>query len=648
MPRGPYPALLMLAMSLPSAARALGLGEIRVNSALNEPLSAQIDLVGATPEELLSLSAQLADEMMFQRYGADRPSFLSSVRFKVAMDSRGHPVLEVHSAAPFSDPIVNFLVDVRWPTGEFIRDYSLLLDPAVFAPDSRVATAAAVTNRLAELTPVSLSSSPVAATPALAIAPASPAPGASLDSHTPIPARAASPIDSVYRVLARDTLFDIVHRAGAVTEADVQEMMIAIFRANPEAFDRNINRLRRGAVLTLPSAKDMEAVDAAEARRAVAQQMRTWRLYSVGADFHPVGSGLIALPPSAQGPVGAVQIDTLNSRVQTLEAALEAERQQVASMKATIEELRQPVALPPIKAPAATIRPVSAPVVARVRARPHWAVWSSITLILGLPFLGLAMLRLWRRQPAPTMRRELEPHFASVAQAIASSGPERGSDAQQPAGSGIADLKSLPDESAVSPQAGSDAVTTTTDVDTQLMEQLEAAYAAAETSTVGVPAGVATPGDTAEMDTVVIDGAATDETVLNAVEEQVAVKRLNTTVLDYNLVDLDSKAPHVHMPSELNGRSNFVERRTSIIDALRTAVGRDPLRRDLCMKLLETYHSTASANRRAFAEFVRLQAGGASSLSAEDWQKILLMSRDIALDINVPARKEDDDMANCA
>src|SRR6267142_6509340 len=127
MPRGPYPALLMLAMSLPGAARALGLGDIRVNSALNEPLSAQIDLMGATPEELQTLTAQLADEAMFQRYGADRPSYLSTVKFKVATDSKGRPVLEVHSAAPFADPIVNFLVDIRWATGELVRDYSLLL-----------------------------------------------------------------------------------------------------------------------------------------------------------------------------------------------------------------------------------------------------------------------------------------------------------------------------------------------------------------------------------------------------------------------------------------------------------------------------------------------------------------------------------------
>jgi hypothetical protein len=317
-------------------------------------------------------------------------------------------------------------------------------------------------------------------------------------------------------------------------------------------------------------------------------------------------------------------------------------------MTARIEALRPPVALPPTQALVAAIKPPPTRVAARTGARLHVALWSSIALVLGLPLLGLAMLRRVRRHFAATPRPQQEPHFASVKEAIASSGAMQSREADQPEGPRTTVERRAPAESVVAPQPGNYEVTATTELDPQLLEQLEADYAAAAASTPGATAKVSTLGDTAEMDTVIIDGAPTDEAVLSAVEEQVAVKRLNTTVLDYNLVDLDSKAPHVHMPSELNGRANFVERRTSIIDALRGAIERDPLRRDLCMKLLETYHSTASANRRAFEQFVRRQAGGANSLSAEDWQKILLMSREIALDISLPTGKEDDDLANCA
>src|ERR1700693_2294784 len=147
MSRGPYPILLMLAMSLPGAVRALGLGDIRVDSALNEPLSAQIDIVGATRDELVELTAKVANREMFQRYGAERPSFLATATFKVGLDAQGRPVLNVRSAEAFTDPVINFLVDLRWGKGELIREYSLLLDPAGFSSSTpRVAETPAVSD----------------------------------------------------------------------------------------------------------------------------------------------------------------------------------------------------------------------------------------------------------------------------------------------------------------------------------------------------------------------------------------------------------------------------------------------------------------------------------------------------------------------
>ena len=146
MSRGPYPVILLLAMSMPGAAKAVGLGDIRIDSALNEPLSAQIDIVGATRDELMALTASVANQEVFRRYGADRPSFLASATFKVGLDAQGRPVLNVRSAESFTDPVVNFLVDIRWGKGELIREYSLLLDPAVLSPAARLAaTPAAAT-----------------------------------------------------------------------------------------------------------------------------------------------------------------------------------------------------------------------------------------------------------------------------------------------------------------------------------------------------------------------------------------------------------------------------------------------------------------------------------------------------------------------
>ena len=130
MSRGPHALLLTLALALPGAAGAVGLGEIRVQSSLNEPLSAEIDIVGATDDELSDLRAAVASRETFERYGADRPAFLSSTTFRVIRDDRGRPVLAVHSDQPFTDPLVSLLVDLSWGRGEVVREYSLLLKPA--------------------------------------------------------------------------------------------------------------------------------------------------------------------------------------------------------------------------------------------------------------------------------------------------------------------------------------------------------------------------------------------------------------------------------------------------------------------------------------------------------------------------------------
>ncbi|MGB5131477.1 MAG: hypothetical protein WBO00_02600, partial [Steroidobacteraceae bacterium] len=118
----------------PSVALPLGLGEIRLGSALNEPLSAEIDLVAATAEELGVLRAELASRDLFQRYGLDRPAYLDSLEFRVGRGQDGRSVLLVRSKEAIGEPFVSFLVDVNWPRGRLLREYTVLLDPPVFAP----------------------------------------------------------------------------------------------------------------------------------------------------------------------------------------------------------------------------------------------------------------------------------------------------------------------------------------------------------------------------------------------------------------------------------------------------------------------------------------------------------------------------------
>src|SRR5476651_1110606 len=110
------PRLMLLACLLspslmwPASSWALGLGEIHLNSALNEPLNAEIDLIAAAPDELNALRATLADREAFTRYGIDRPPFLSTLTFKVGKGKDGRDALLVRSTESIPEPFVTFLV----------------------------------------------------------------------------------------------------------------------------------------------------------------------------------------------------------------------------------------------------------------------------------------------------------------------------------------------------------------------------------------------------------------------------------------------------------------------------------------------------------------------------------------------------------
>ena len=123
-------------LAAPVGAWALGLGNIELKSALNQPLQAQIEVVSATPEELQSLKVAVAAAEMFERYGLERPAFLESLTFRVVTDRSGRGVVQVTSAQSIAEPFVTLLVEATWPRGRVLREYTVLLDPPVLLPAS--------------------------------------------------------------------------------------------------------------------------------------------------------------------------------------------------------------------------------------------------------------------------------------------------------------------------------------------------------------------------------------------------------------------------------------------------------------------------------------------------------------------------------
>src|SRR5882724_991425 len=128
------PTLLTLSLAFPGVSLALGLGDIHVESTLHQTLVAQIDLVGATNEDLARLKAGIANEEIFSRYNLQRPAFLAGTTVVVGQDGQGHPVLVLRSSETFTEPLVTFIVDLHSPAGEMIREYTVLLDPPSLAP----------------------------------------------------------------------------------------------------------------------------------------------------------------------------------------------------------------------------------------------------------------------------------------------------------------------------------------------------------------------------------------------------------------------------------------------------------------------------------------------------------------------------------
>ncbi len=715
MSRGPYPILLMLAMSLPSAAKALGLGDLRVDSALNEPLSAQIDIVGATRDELVELTAKVANNEIFQRFGADRPSFLQTATFKVGLDSQGRPVFNIRSAEAFTDPVINFLVDLHWSKGELIREYSLLLDPARLSPAAKLAEAAPI----GKPTPIREAARlpAVAPTPMPAVIAAA----AATSTASLTRGNASAPLASQHLVVARDTLRNIARRAGAATEAHAQRMMIAIFRANPHAFQDNINVLQLGALLSIPSAENVDAIDAAEAKREFRAQMTGWRL-----NGRPAATPRVAAETPSPQAADAVATAALKDRVQSLEKTLEEMHQQLAVKNAKIHDLKQATAeSAPLVTTAAT-SPVPTPATAAVtaaapiqvtsthleeHAEPVLATMSpspsaaqpaigkgaigSIALGLSLLLGGFAHFR--RRAPhaaaATGPLASSDKHVPAPPMALRESAPPM----PEPTTEAKATLTSRAPERP--PAAAAEAIvarevplrTASTDfddtmaIDTVALERsyvdsLGDCFGVDETahhkavedtavtatlvpmSSVGAPA----PADDATADTAALDTAEMNTVQMDTSELDTAEVRidlntvildtrklepiaLNGTALDYNLLDLDSTTQYVHMPSDLLDQPVVKDRRTNVVEVLKTAIERDPKRRDLRMKLLETFYSTASTNQRGFLEAVRKLAREPTFLSADDWQKVVMMGVVIAPDdILFSEHAKDNDLKNCA
>ncbi len=277
-------ALLMFPVD---SLRALGLGEARVDSYLGQTLDVSVRLIEADAAALDSLTVAHATPGDYERLGV--PAGATALGLEVTVDRRVNPpVLRIRSQRPVSDPVIQFLVDARWSSGRVLREYTLFLDPPTLdvAPPVRrddIAQTRAEPAQIAEPRPESaptVEPDPVPSRPAPAPAPA-PASEGQAEPERVVTAdqqRAAQSTPGVIGpIAAGQTLWSIADAWRPDTSLTMNQVMLAILDRNPQAFiDGNVNRLMRGAELTMPSEGELGALGVAEADRRMATQMQAW------------------------------------------------------------------------------------------------------------------------------------------------------------------------------------------------------------------------------------------------------------------------------------------------------------------------------------------------------------------------------------
>ena len=252
---------LASAVFFSSAAYAAGLGKLTVLSALGQPLRAEIELTAVSSEEASGLVAKLAPPDAFKLANIEFNPALLSLRFAIEQRN-GRQTINITSSQPVNEPFVDMLLELTWNSGRMVREYTFLLDPAELrAPQTaQVASAPAAQQPQPRSQPQQQAAQPVR-------------PQAERQE------RAAAAPASRYKIRPGDTLSRIATRVKPIN-VSLDMMLVALFRANPDAFTgNNMNRLKSGQILSVPDADAIQGGGDSEARGVVVAHAADFNAY---------------------------------------------------------------------------------------------------------------------------------------------------------------------------------------------------------------------------------------------------------------------------------------------------------------------------------------------------------------------------------
>jgi pilus assembly protein FimV len=248
-------AAATISVLTPLTSHAFGLGKINVISALNEPFKAEIPVTALKPEEKGNLQVKMASQSEFDRAGLNRSMLVNQMQFDIVESAGQHKIL-ITSKQAIREPFLDFLVTATAGAGIILREYTVLLDPPEYV--------------LAEIRPASSrpAPSPVASTETVTRA----------STTTYQYADSSSFSGSSYTVKRSDTLWNVALQTRPAADLTVHQMMMALLKRNPSAFNNeNVNGLKAGVTLQIPSRSEIEALSHAAARQAFAEQTEAWK-----------------------------------------------------------------------------------------------------------------------------------------------------------------------------------------------------------------------------------------------------------------------------------------------------------------------------------------------------------------------------------
>ena len=322
-------------LSSAGMAAAAGLGKLTVLSALGQPLRAEIELTSVSNQEAAGLVAKLATPEAYRAANIEFNPALLSLRFNVEQRG-GRQFIRITSTQPLNEPFVDLLLELAWDNGRLVREYTFLLDPAELRAPQPAQVAAAPAAAAAAERPRAATPAPAAQAPAQpATASARPQRGARAEESTAAAAETAPRAPgapaaaSRYRVKSGDTLSGIATRVKPV-DVSLDMMLVALYRANPEAFiGNNMNRLKSGQILSVPDADALRGIEAGEAHGTVVAHAADFNAYRA-----KLAGQVATSTPARETPGGQSATGRITAKVEERPTAANESQDQLRLSKA--------------------------------------------------------------------------------------------------------------------------------------------------------------------------------------------------------------------------------------------------------------------------------------------------------------------------